>query len=72
MSEESRAERLYDEYRRKVFDDIKSGSENFDRSLLTLSSGALGLSLAFIKDIVRLEKAVWMPLLFALRLLAWL
>jgi len=33
--------------------------------LLTLSSSALGLSLAFIKDIVPLARALWLPLLYA-------
>lgn len=32
-----------------------SNSENFDKSILSLSSAALGLSLAFIKDIVKLQ-----------------
>ncbi len=55
----NRAEQLHDEYRRKVWEDSKSGSENFDKYMLTFSSGALGLSLAFIKDVVPIGKAVW-------------
>ena len=41
---------------------MQSGSDNYDQSLLTLSSGALALSLAFIKDVVALKDAhhVWM------------
>lgn len=65
MAEKSRAEQLHDEYRRKNWDDTKSGSENFDKYLLTFSSGALGLSLTFIKEVVPLEKAVWIPSLIA-------
>jgi hypothetical protein len=61
----SRAEQLHDEHRRKVWEDLKSGSENFDKYLLTFSSGALGLSLTFIKDVVPLERAVWVPSLIA-------
>ncbi|HYH01309.1 MAG TPA: hypothetical protein VD837_19440 [Terriglobales bacterium] len=63
--ERERAESLYDVHRNKVWDDIKSGTENFDRYLLSFSSGALGLSLAFIKDVVPLAKAVWILSLFA-------
>lgn len=65
MAEKSRAEELYDEYRRKVWDDSKSGSENFDKYMLTLSSGALALSLGFIKDIVKPEHAIWLGWLLA-------
>ena len=50
-----RAQQLHDEYRRKVWEDSKSGSENFDKYLLTFSSGALALSLSFIKDVVHVE-----------------
>lgn len=56
-----RAEELHDEYRKKVWEDSKSGSENFDKYLLAFSSGALGLSLTFIKDIVPLKDAIWIP-----------
>jgi hypothetical protein len=58
MAEKTRAEELHDEYRRKVWDDLKSGTENFDKYLLTFSSGAFALSLGFIKDIVKPERAV--------------
>lgn len=34
-----------------------SNAENLDRSVLTLSASALGLSLTFIKDIVKLPQA---------------
>lgn len=54
---DERAIELHDEYRRKIWEDIKSGSENFDKYLLTFSAGALGLSLSFFKDVVPLEKA---------------
>ncbi len=59
-----RAEQLHDEHRRKMWDDTKSGTENFDRYMLTFSAGALGLSLAFVKDVVPLGKAVWVSCLF--------
>jgi hypothetical protein len=65
MVEKTRAEELHDEYRQKVWEDTKSGTENFDKYLLTFSSGALGLSLAFIKDVAPIGHAVWIPSLFA-------
>ncbi len=74
MAEKSRAEELHDEYRRKVWDDLKSGSENFDKYLLTYSSGALALSLSFIKEVVPLDEAIckssliasWIAFLFCI------
>lgn len=45
--------------------DLDSGSDSLDKSMLTLSSGTLGVSLAFIKDIVPLGQAIWIPLLKA-------
>ena len=43
-------------------------SAQFDKQVLFIASGALGVSLAFIKDIVKLEIATNKPLL----LLAWI
>ena len=65
MAERTRAEELYDQHRDKVWEDIKSGTENFDKYMLTFSSGALGLSLAFVKDVVPLGKSVWVPWLIS-------
>src|SRR5271154_407065 len=65
MAEKTRAEELHDEYRRKVWEDTKSGTENFDKYMLTFSSGALALSLGFIKDIVKPEHAVSLGWLLA-------
>ena len=44
--------KIYDEYRRELTVKQNSNSENYDKNILTLSSAGLGLSLAFIKDIV--------------------
>jgi hypothetical protein len=49
---------LYQEHRKQAWQDIQTSTDQFDRSLLTLSSGALVLSLAFIKDLVPLKDAV--------------
>lgn len=55
--------RLYIEYRNHLLKLQMMNSENFDKSILSLSSTLLALSLAFIKDIVDLKTAVNMPLL---------
>lgn len=64
MADKTRAEELFDEFKKKALEDEKSGTENFDKNLLTFSSGALGLSLAFIEDIVPLSMAHWVACLF--------
>jgi hypothetical protein len=56
---------LHAQHKNRIWEDIQSSTDSFDQSLLTLSSGALGLSLAFIKDVVPLKGAVWIGLLFA-------
>lgn len=63
MVERSRAEELYDQHRDKVWQDIKSGTDNFDKYMLTFSSGALALSLTFIRAVVPVGKTVCIPLL---------
>jgi len=47
ISEERR--RLYGEYRKDLLARQLSNSENFDRSILSLSSGILAVSVAFIR-----------------------
>jgi len=64
LTQDNRAESLYDRHRDKVWEDIKSGTENFDRNLLVLSSGALVLSVGLLRDVVPLTQAIWMPCLF--------
>lgn len=36
-----------------------SSSENFDKSVLTLSSGGLAVSLGFLKDFLPIDKSIW-------------
>lgn len=36
-----------------------SSSENFDKSVLTLSSGGLAVSLGFLKDFIPIDKSLW-------------
>lgn len=64
-SAEQRRWELYSDHRKQAWDDIQSSTDSFDRSLLTLSGGALGASLAFIKDIVPLKEAVFLRFLYA-------
>jgi hypothetical protein len=55
---------LFLQHQKQVWADIQSSSDEYDKSILTLSSGGLGLSLAFIKDIVPLREAVVVWLLY--------
>jgi hypothetical protein len=56
---------LYNDHKKQAWGDIQSSTDSYDQSLLTLSSGGLGLSIAFIKDIVGLQNAVWLWLLYS-------
>jgi len=56
---------LYRELVRDSEQDRRASSDEFDKAMLTLSSGALGLSLAFIKDIVPLKEAASIDWLYA-------
>jgi len=55
---------LYTDHKKQAWADIQSSTDSYDQSLLTLSSGGLGLSIAFIKDIIPLRDAIWLPLLY--------
>lgn len=61
-------QRLYERTRDELAASTRSASESYDRALLTLSSAFLGGSLAFIKGLIPLEKAVVKWTLYA----AWL
>jgi hypothetical protein len=56
--------RLYESLCLKYQDGEHVAIQEFDRAILTLSAGSLGLSLAFIKDIVPLNQAVHVLFLF--------
>jgi len=55
----------FKEHRERVWEDRQASADAFDKALLTFSSGALGLSLAFVKDIVPLAHAVHLKFLYA-------
>ena len=66
MSEEDAAKgeqelrlKLYAEARADLLKRQLSNSENADRAILSVSTAALGFSLAFLKDIVPLQEAVF-------------
>ena len=62
--ESDHAYELYVEHQKQTWADCQSASDEFDKSVLTYSSAGLGVSLAFIKDIVPLARAVALPLLY--------
>src|SRR5271155_420358 len=55
---------IFNEHKRLAWANIQSSADSYDQSLLTLSSGGLGLSIAFIKDLVPLQHSIWLPLLY--------
>jgi hypothetical protein len=57
--------KLYASTRQDLLTRNLSNSEKYDNAILTLSTGVLGLSLAFIKDIVPLEKVQCVILLIS-------
>jgi hypothetical protein len=65
MNPEQERQTLYAEHRKQAWEDMQSSSDDFDKYILTLSSGALGLSLTFIKEIVPLGNAAWRYLLYS-------
>ena len=56
---------LYIEHQKQAWSDCQSGSDEFDKSILTYSSAGLGTSLVFIKDIVPLAHTIYLNLLYA-------
>lgn len=58
-------EELYAETRKDLLTRQLSNSEKFDGAILTLSTAAIGVSLAFVRDIVPLQDAECMAWLMA-------
>lgn len=50
-------------YYSNLLSSLKTSGEQFDKAILTLSAGALGLSLTFIKEIISVNKAIYLWLL---------
>jgi hypothetical protein len=55
--------RIYERCRDDLLKRQLSNTENYDRSILSLSTTILALSLAFIKDIVPIERALYIYLI---------
>lgn len=60
-----RAMDAYKEYNRGIGENYKQNLKMLDNQLLVLSSGALGLSLTFVTDLVDLQEAMLLPLLIS-------
>ncbi len=54
---QAESERLFYDLKQELFKRELSNSENFDKAILAYSSGGLGLSISFIKDVVPLSTA---------------
>ncbi len=61
----SENQKMFSERRKELIDRQLSNSEGQDRSILTLSSSGLVLSVSFIRFVVELDGAVYSWLLFA-------
>ena len=56
---DEQALKLYAEYRGRLEVRLQAAYDQFDKAILTLSGGALALSIGFIKDVVPLKQAAW-------------
>lgn len=63
-SSQAMRDRLYEAQCLKCQDNVHSSQQEFDKAILTLSAGLLGVSLAFVKDIVPLPQAIALSLLY--------
>lgn len=64
QNEEASRRETYNKHVAQAWADQQASSDAFDNNLLTFSSAALGLSLAFIKDVVPLQSAEWLRWLY--------
>ena len=64
MSDMSERVRIYEKTRDDLLQRQRANSENFDKSILSLSSAGLGLTISFISNIVDLSSAVYLFLLY--------
>lgn len=63
LKEKEERDKIYASTRHDLLARNLSNSEKYDNAILTLSTGVLGASLAFIKDVVPLERSEYIPLL---------
>ena len=62
-SETHSPEELFKRHQAQTWADLQSSSDEYDKAVLALSGGGLGLSLAFIKDVVPLSHAISLAVL---------
>jgi hypothetical protein len=60
----AQAEDFHAKHLAQAWADQQASTDAFDNNLLTFSSAALGLSVAFIKDVIPLESAEWLKTLY--------
>jgi len=58
-----------DDYRKELWTGLKTGHEQFDRAMITLSSGGLALSLTVVKDLFVTNKLIMPSLLVSVWIL---
>lgn len=68
MTNDKERVRVYEKIRDELTKIQTSNAENFDRSILTLSSAGLGISLVFLDKLINISNAQFKPLLY----LSWI
>lgn len=63
MTPEEQKDAHCDALRDRLWAGRQANYESLDKSILTLSSGALALSLSFLKDLVPMTVSIWFPAL---------
>ncbi|MBW2187406.1 MAG: hypothetical protein JRG71_13725 [Deltaproteobacteria bacterium] len=58
--EQKRSIEIYDSFRDELYKRQLSNTENYDKSILTLSSAGLAISLTFLRSVVPLESAEYL------------
>lgn len=52
-------------YKENLYTSLCRDISEFEKNFLFISGGILAFSITFIKDIIKLDQAIWLPLLFA-------
>lgn len=64
MTEDKERVRVYEKIREELTNIQTSNAENFDKSILTLSSAGLGISLVFLDKFINISEAQYKDLLY--------
>jgi hypothetical protein len=62
-SQSQSSNQFYHRYREELIASNRISSEQFDKAILTLSAGGLGLSVGFVKDIAPVEQVLFLSIL---------